>query len=62
VLAYCNSYFITSSVEDFESQAYKLAYRRIMDLDDQKLDVAKNEGADIIVNSKKEDPAKVVRS
>jgi threonine dehydrogenase-like Zn-dependent dehydrogenase len=33
-----------------------------MDLDDQKLDVAKNEGADIIVNSKKEDPAKVVRS
>src|ERR671922_2307437 len=31
-----------------------------MDLDDQKLDVAKNEGADIIVNSKKEDPAKVV--
>src|SRR5919108_4400421 len=31
-----------------------------MDLDDQKLDVAKNEGADIIVNSKKEDPTKVV--
>jgi len=31
-----------------------------MDLDDQKLDVAKNEGADIIVNSKKEDPVKVV--
>src|SRR3712207_7785025 len=31
-----------------------------MDLDDKKLDVAKKEGADIIVNSKKEDPAKAV--
>jgi propanol-preferring alcohol dehydrogenase len=31
-----------------------------MDLDDQKLDVAKNEGADIIVNSKKKDPVKAV--
>src|SRR5215204_4945702 len=31
-----------------------------MDIDDKKLDVAKNEGADIIVNSKKEDPVKVV--
>src|ERR671919_926262 len=31
-----------------------------MNLDDQKLDVAKNEGADIIVNSKKEDPIKAV--
>jgi propanol-preferring alcohol dehydrogenase len=31
-----------------------------MDLDDQKLDVAKKEGADIIVNSKKEDPVKAI--
>jgi alcohol dehydrogenase, propanol-preferring len=31
-----------------------------MDLDDKKLEVAKKEGADIIVNSKKEDPAKAV--
>jgi propanol-preferring alcohol dehydrogenase len=31
-----------------------------MDLDDKKLKVAKKEGADIIVNSKKEDPAKAV--
>jgi alcohol dehydrogenase, propanol-preferring len=31
-----------------------------MDLDDKKLEVAKKEGADIIVNSKKEDPLKVV--
>jgi alcohol dehydrogenase, propanol-preferring len=31
-----------------------------MDIDDRKLEVAKKEGADIIVNSKKEDPAKVV--
>jgi propanol-preferring alcohol dehydrogenase len=31
-----------------------------MDLDDKKLDVAKKEGADIIVNSKKEDPAKAI--
>ena len=31
-----------------------------MDLDDQKLEVAKKEGADIIVNSKKEDPIKAV--
>src|SRR5918994_1020101 len=31
-----------------------------MDIDDKKLEVAKKEGADIIVNSKKEDPAKVV--
>jgi propanol-preferring alcohol dehydrogenase len=31
-----------------------------MDLDDKKLEVAKNEGADIIVNSKKEDPVKAV--
>jgi propanol-preferring alcohol dehydrogenase len=31
-----------------------------MDLDDKKLEVAKREGADIIVNSKKEDPLKVV--
>ena len=29
-----------------------------MDLDDQKLDVAKKEGADIIVNSKKEESCK----
>ncbi len=29
-----------------------------MDIDDKKLEVAKKEGADIIVNSKKEDPAK----
>ena len=29
-----------------------------MDIDDKKLEVAKNEGADIIVNSKKEDPTK----
>jgi propanol-preferring alcohol dehydrogenase len=31
-----------------------------MDLDDKKLEVAKKEGADIIVNSKKEDPVKAV--
>jgi alcohol dehydrogenase, propanol-preferring len=31
-----------------------------MDLDDKKLEVAKKEGADIIVNSKKEDPLKAV--
>jgi alcohol dehydrogenase, propanol-preferring len=31
-----------------------------MDLDDKKLEVAKKEGAHIIVNSKKEDPAKAV--
>ena len=31
-----------------------------MDLDDKKLEVAKKEGADAIVNSKKEDPAKAV--
>jgi alcohol dehydrogenase, propanol-preferring len=31
-----------------------------MDLDDQKLGVAKKEGADIIVNSKKEDPVKAI--
>jgi alcohol dehydrogenase, propanol-preferring len=31
-----------------------------MDIDDKKLEVAKKEGADIIVNSKKEDPVKVV--
>ena len=31
-----------------------------MDLDDKKLEVAKNEGADIIVNSKKEDPLKAI--
>ena len=31
-----------------------------MDLDDKKLEVAKKEGADIIVNSKKEDPTKAV--
>src|SRR5918992_1379645 len=31
-----------------------------MDLDDKKLEVAKKAGADIIVNSKKEDPAKAV--
>ena len=31
-----------------------------MDLDDQKLDVAKKNGADIIINSKKEDPVKAV--
>src|SRR5438874_1209862 len=31
-----------------------------MDLDDQKLDIAKKEGADIIVNSKKEDPVKAI--
>jgi propanol-preferring alcohol dehydrogenase len=31
-----------------------------MDIDDRKLEVAKKEGADIIVNSKKEDPTKVV--
>src|ERR687895_1456962 len=31
-----------------------------MDIDDKKLEVAKKEGADIIVNSKKEDPAKAV--
>ena len=29
-----------------------------MDIDDKKLEVAKKEGADIIVNSKKEDPIK----
>jgi len=31
-----------------------------MDLDDQKLDVAKKNGADIIINSKKEDPVKAI--
>ncbi len=31
-----------------------------VDLDDQKLDVAKKNGADIIINSKKEDPVKVI--
>jgi alcohol dehydrogenase, propanol-preferring len=31
-----------------------------MDLDDKKLEVAKKEGADITINSKKEDPAKAV--
>jgi alcohol dehydrogenase, propanol-preferring len=31
-----------------------------MDIDDKKLEVAKKEGADIIVNSKKEDPVKTV--
>jgi propanol-preferring alcohol dehydrogenase len=31
-----------------------------MDLDDRKLEVAKKEGADVIVNSKKEDPLKAV--
>lgn len=31
-----------------------------MDLDDQKLDVAKKNGADITINSKKEDPVKAV--
>jgi alcohol dehydrogenase, propanol-preferring len=31
-----------------------------MDIDDKKLEVAKKEGADIIVNSKKEDPVKAV--
>jgi propanol-preferring alcohol dehydrogenase len=31
-----------------------------MDIDDKKLEVAKREGADIIVNSKKEDPVKAV--
>src|ERR671920_102608 len=31
-----------------------------LDLDDKKLEVAKKEGADIIVNSKKEDPAKAI--
>ena len=31
-----------------------------MDLDDQKLDIAKKNGADTVVNSKKEDPAKAV--
>ena len=31
-----------------------------MDLDDQKLDVAKKNGADIIINSKKEDPIKAI--
>jgi alcohol dehydrogenase, propanol-preferring len=31
-----------------------------MDIDDKKLEVAKKEGADTIVNSKKEDPVKVV--
>jgi alcohol dehydrogenase, propanol-preferring len=31
-----------------------------MDLDDQKLKVAKNNGANYIINSKKEDPAKSV--
>ena len=31
-----------------------------MDIDDKKLQVAKKEGADIIVNSKKEDPIKAV--
>lgn len=31
-----------------------------MDIDDKKLEVAKKEGADIIVNSKKEDPVKAI--
>jgi threonine dehydrogenase-like Zn-dependent dehydrogenase len=31
-----------------------------MDIDDKKLQVAKKEGADIVVNSRNEDPAKVV--
>jgi alcohol dehydrogenase, propanol-preferring len=31
-----------------------------VDLDDQKLEVAKKNGADIIINSKKEDPVKVI--
>jgi len=31
-----------------------------VDLDDQKLDVAKKNGADIIINSKQEDPVKVI--
>jgi alcohol dehydrogenase, propanol-preferring len=31
-----------------------------MDIDDQKLDVAKKNGADIIINSKKEDPVKAI--
>ena len=31
-----------------------------MDLDDQKLDVAKKNGADVTINSKKEDPVKVI--
>src|SRR5205823_14884798 len=31
-----------------------------MDIVDQKLDVAKKNGADIIINSKKEDPVKVI--
>jgi propanol-preferring alcohol dehydrogenase len=31
-----------------------------MDLDDRKLEVAKKEGADVIVNSKKEDPLKAI--
>src|SRR5437588_8637757 len=31
-----------------------------MDIDDQKLDVAKKNGADITINSKKEDPVKAV--
>jgi propanol-preferring alcohol dehydrogenase len=31
-----------------------------MDLDDRKLDVAKKNGADITINSKKEDPVKAV--
>jgi len=31
-----------------------------MDLDDQKLDVAKKNGADVTINSKKEDPVKAI--
>jgi len=31
-----------------------------MDLDDQKLDIAKKSGADITINSKKEDPVKAI--
>ena len=31
-----------------------------MDLDDQKLDIAKKNGADITINSKKEDPVKAI--
>src|SRR5437763_15248120 len=31
-----------------------------MDIDDQKLDVAKKNGADITINSKKEDPVKAI--
>jgi len=31
-----------------------------MNLDDQKLDVAKKNGADITINSKKEDPVKAI--